>query len=130
MKIGANYSFLSLERVGRRGPYLFLRLAAALLGPGWRFTAAHERMKVSAEKDTLKEIADFAARKTRRLTVALRYGGWIRIRRYRNGHILVRYRVCHAGAGAAMEGEACLTGGSAESFCSGLGEPLPGRVNT
>lgn len=130
MKIGADYSFLALERVGQRGPYLSLRLAAAVLGPAWRFTAAHERIRVIPENDALGQIVDFAALKTRRLKVKLLNGGWVRARRDRNGHILVRYRVCQASAGAAVEGEACLTGGAAESFCSGLGGPLHGREKT
>ncbi len=130
MNIGADYSFLSLEGVRRHGPDLFLRLTAAVVGPDWKFTGALGRMKVRAETRTLKDITRFAARKTRCLALPLRYGGWVRMRRYRNGHILVRYRVRQAGAGAAIEGRACLTGRSAEDFCSGLGEPLSRRVKT
>ena len=130
MKIAADYSFLALETVGQQGPYLCLRLGAAVLGPGWRFTAAQERIRVIPENDTMKQIADFTARRIPRLKMVLLNGGWIRVRRHRNGQIVVRYRVCHASAAAVVEGEACLTGGSAESFCSGLAEPIAGRVNT
>jgi hypothetical protein len=130
MNIGADYRFLSLERVGQRGPDLFLRLAAAALGPGWRFTAAHERIRVIPENNALEQIADFAALQARSFKVKLRHGGWLRVRRDRHGHILVRYRVCQVSAGAAVEGEARLTGAAAEDFCSGLSEALPGRVNT
>jgi hypothetical protein len=124
MNIGADYSFLSVERVGVGGPGLVWRLQAALLGPGWKFTADHERLKVVTEKGTLKQLADFAARKTRRLEMALLHGGWLRLARHRGDRIVVRYRVGHASAGAALEGKVCLTGEPAERFC----QDLKGRV--
>ena len=124
MNIGADYSFLSVRRVGQYSPDLVWRVEAALLGPGWKFTVAHERVKAKAGKATLKQIADFAARKTRQLKMALLHGGWLRMKRQRRDRILVRYRVCDASAGTAIEGKVGLAGESAERFCRELGGPL------
>ena len=96
------------------------RMEAALLGPGWKFTAVHERVKIKSGKGMLRRIAEFAAGKTRQLELGLLHGGWLRMDWYRGGRILVRYRVCHSAAGAALEGKVCLTGEPAERFCEEL----------
>ena len=124
MEFGGDYSFLAVRRVGQRGAGLAWRVEAAILGPRGRFTVDQEQVSLDTTKRTLKQIAAFAACKTRRLEVALSGGGWLRVRRHRSGRILVRYRVCHWSAGAALEGKVGLAGESAEQFCQQLGGPL------
>ena len=121
MNIGADYSFLSVKRVGRRGPRSVWRFEAAVLGPGWLFTADHEQERLASDKKTLKQIAEFAARKTRRLKLVQPDGGWLRVTRDRSDRIPVRYRVCHASTGTSLEGKVGLTGEPAEVFCRQLG---------
>ena len=124
MNIGADYSFLSVKRVGQRGPGSVWRLEAAVLGPGWRFIADHEQVRIDTGRKTLKQLADFVARKTPQLEIVLLDGGWLRIKRDRSDRVLVRYRVCHPSAEAAFEGRVGLAGESAEKFCRALGGPL------
>jgi hypothetical protein len=120
MTIGADYSFFSIEKVRQRGPGMVLRVKAAILGPKWQFTAALERARVDTGVDKLRQVSDFVACKSRRLEVPLVRGGWLRIKRKCGGRLVVRYRMCQAGVGAALEGEVGFAGESAERFCREL----------
>jgi hypothetical protein len=120
MRIGSDGSFLYLEKVGQEGSTITWRVAAAVGGPGWRFTATHNHVQVD-NTETGSWTADFTARKVQRIDVNLREGGWLRIKRTPSGCILVRYRVGQMNTGAALEGEVSLQGESAEAFCQEFG---------
>jgi hypothetical protein len=121
MRIGSDDTFLRVEKVGRKGPTLTWRVAAAVSGPGWWFAATHHRVQVSDSSETAGRIADFTARKVQRIELLLHQGGWLRIKRNPSGCILVRYRVEQANSGAALEGEVSLNSGAAKAFCRQLG---------
>ena len=121
MRIGSDDSFLYVEKVGQEGPTITWRVAGAVGGPGWRFTATHDRVQVDNIDEAVSRVADFTARKVQRIDLVLREGGWLRIKRKPTGCILVRYRVGQVASGAALEGEIGLRGESAEAFCQQIG---------
>jgi hypothetical protein len=121
MRIGSDGSFLYLEKVGQEGSTITWRVAAAVGGPGWRFTATHNQVQLDNTDETVSRTAEFIARKVQRIDVILREGGWLRIKRDPKGCILVRYRVGQMNTGTALEGEVSLQGESAEAFCQQFG---------
>ena len=116
MRIGLDDTFLRVEKVGREGPTVTWRVAAAVGGPGWWFAALHHRVEVGDTCEAARRIADFTARKVQRIELNLLQGGWVRIKRHPSGSLLVRYRVGQANSGAALEGEVSVEGKAAELF--------------
>ncbi len=120
MRISTDDRFLSLERVGTEQLDVIWRIQATVAGEGC-VVAVHDRVKVHTTDETPGRVADFTARRAKRLELMLSKGGWLRLNRASDGCTLIRYRLGRLTAGTSLEGEVRLEGESAEACCRELG---------
>lgn len=121
MHFGSRDNYLCVEKAGYVGTTVRWRVEAVVGCDGWHSAAVHDNVKVADFGKASRGMADFAARKTQRFKVFLVEGGWLLVNRNRSGGVVIRYRVGHVKAGAAIEGVVFLSRKDAKRFCLHLG---------